>query len=362
MANLLVAGAVSGLGKGMVAKAEEDYKTQASEADRMHDMQLENMRQKNLRELQQQRIDADEKSDTRRREFEAMSQDVMTKFQGEQGEAERKAGRESDLLKAQTDIYTTALRQYFQRSSKGSVSGGGWNSKFIERDQVWDAETGTFREQPPIVHVEDESTGRNYYQVGDKLFDAGAEPTVKLEPVDEATRAELYADLESGEILPEDFKRKMGYIPAEYVFGKIAKGNKGFAGVWEQISRMPAFALGQTGGTGNASAGVGGGGKGSVNALSSAAEAAGEVPPTAPADIQPEDVSQGGNLVPPDPAAMAAQFQTPAATTPTPRPKGALQQMYSQSGVAKGVVGGVKRIGAMPPAQAPRHTRAGSQQ
>lgn len=296
MANLLVAGAVSGLGKGMVAKAEEDYKTEAADADRAHDMQMENMRQKNLREMQQQRITADEKSDTRRREFESMSQDVMMKFKGDESEEGRKAGRESDLLKAQTDIYTTAMRQYFQRSSKGSVSGGGWNSEFIERDQLWDAEAGVFKDQPPIVRVEDESTGRSYYQQGDKLFDAGTEPTVKLVPKDEATRAELYADLESGEITPEDFKRKMGWIPAEYVFGKIAKGNKGFAGVWEEVSRMPAFALGQIGGTGNVPGAVGGGGKG---ALSIAAEQDGEVPPTAPADIQPEDVSQGGQLEPP---------------------------------------------------------------
>ena len=77
MASYLVAGAISGLGEGIGENVEAEREVKLKDAERAHEMQLENMRQKNAREMQSTRIKADDKREQRRNEFDAISQDVL---------------------------------------------------------------------------------------------------------------------------------------------------------------------------------------------------------------------------------------------------------------------------------------------
>lgn len=235
MASYILAGAVGGLGQGMVENADAEHEYKLQEAEHAHESQLENMRLKNQRDLQGNRIRADDKRQSRRNEFDAMSQDVLIDAKT----ADAKAGYEASAAENKAQIQgredVAWIKAYEASMSKGTLSGNGWTVKTAQ-EQVIDPNSPTGFRTVDIVTAN--RNGRTWRQVDDKMFDAGGGQTTplrKFNTIDDERKVE--SSLFNGETSPETFKDLYGYLPVEYVTGQAMQGTN-FA-EWKQSNRKP---------------------------------------------------------------------------------------------------------------------------
>lgn len=237
-------------GQGIQENVAANREAKAAEAERMHDMQLNNMRMKHERELQSTSLESQEKLDRRRREAEAIQQDVMISSQEnlqksrqthESALAQSRIAHESNLadkeydyregsdkLRSDTDLMVAAMQLYMTETRSGSISGKEWSTTV---EESFDPETGAMSKE-----IFAEKNGITYRQMGDKFVEAGQPVDIRApESVDKQREAE--AELYNGTVTDEEFKDVFGYLPAKYVVSQAAVGSD--FGSWATRRRIP---------------------------------------------------------------------------------------------------------------------------
>ena len=214
-----MASEVGGTVKDLALQKRED---RLADEEHQREVQLQKQRLKHDSDLTDRRISADDRRDTRRQDFEQSLYDLET--QRRSTEAETQHGYETEItrMQEQSDIVQTILSNTLREENRRSMSGGGWSVEFGRDQQVFDPETNSFVLQPGLVRAQAPG-GRPYRIIGDKAFPAGEEnpqvyPFPSLEQQRQAEQA-LY----EGKVTVEQFRDDFGYIPSDFIFGRVTR-------------------------------------------------------------------------------------------------------------------------------------------
>lgn len=238
-----VATSLGGTIKELGQQKRED---QLADEEEQRQMQLQKMRMQHDSSLLDKRIGADNKRETRRQEWDKTQAELATEQRLSEQEAEHTQRTSEAQLKSQTDIVTTWLSNYMRSTKSRSMSGEGWKIGFEER-QSFDPDTG----QPvysDIVNATSPS-GRPYRVAGDMAFEAGGPTTPKtvFKTADEKRQAEagLYLPADDPKnVTVETFRDIHGYVPSDYIFGKVTRDEQNIRGAMESAGiRLPAWGM-----------------------------------------------------------------------------------------------------------------------
>lgn len=221
-----------GLQENVVMKREDRHRTE----DRARDLQLEKQRQRFETSLIDKRLSAEDKRASRTIEANKVLEENRQSFESGYRDADRTQSNYEAQLKAETDIITTAMRAFIVQSESGMARGNDWTTQITPSINM---ETG---QQENIIYAEND--GRTYRQVGDKMFYAGGPAKQLTEFATPDLQRKAEAPLYGGEITAETFNDIHGYIPAGYVFGKVAQGSDFGSFLKKNNIRFPAFMLG----------------------------------------------------------------------------------------------------------------------
>jgi hypothetical protein len=221
----------------------------------MHEQQLMNMRMKNDRTLQSQRLDADLKRDARRREYEAQSQDVLIGAKEDELKATQEFEEGESALDRESEEFRTLVSAYLQEQKMYGLSARGWK---IKQDQVktldMDPDSPTFGQEKisSVYTANREGEASVWNQEGGYMFrggdKSGFEQAQQQYPYmqDPNIRAEVEADLMNdlgNKKKEEEFERKFGYLPARYMDALAISGDSGLK-KYVETNRRPAYVPG----------------------------------------------------------------------------------------------------------------------
>lgn len=225
----------SEVGTGMIENAKATREQQEAAAERLHQQQLINMRLQNERNLQKQRLDSEVKRDQRRREFDAMTQDLEMKSRKDEYTAQIANAQKITRMNNETDVLQSLIalqgKTYSLRSA--SAGSGAYDLNFGSEEGGF----GVDGEEPRTWWVDVTGKGplSNKYEIkGDKLIPVGGtKPPDDFEGQIDMQRATEDALLE-GLMSDRDFYDRHGYLPKAYVFRGMTRDNADIARVVEE--------------------------------------------------------------------------------------------------------------------------------
>ncbi len=261
MASLLAAGAVEGLGKGMLANVERETEDRRLKEDKAHDMQLERMHQKFLRSQQTSSQEFTAGQAEQRRGFEKEQYDVIREDTRSDITEERAYGaslvpgaeRREDFVredKQSADLDVEAMKQFTKRMESSSYTSkdGKWEMTKIMKGEIGPLgipvgeDTLVVREPgTPFVLVPHglAMLPHNYTEEQEEKALAIAnskDKEMQNAKKDLLSKAGTNADDSS------EFLDAYGYLPISY-FRKIKKNEIGSGAAWQQFRssfRQPA--------------------------------------------------------------------------------------------------------------------------
>lgn len=228
MGKLALAGAISGVGKGIQSNVADQREKEASAEDRAHDLQLENQRMKNARELQKD--DQTFRTDQAkvRSDFEAgQATSERAYLSGEAATGRDYQSSEAVLGREFESTENAADRRLKERISLMSVwqtqngSAGtkarGWNVGTTVK--TYADPNGGLPIEKTVYTAQREGSPGTWEQKGDKMILGGDETNLKVE-ADSTMRKKIEDDLMSnlGDKGREDeFIFAYGYLPVDYM-------------------------------------------------------------------------------------------------------------------------------------------------
>jgi hypothetical protein len=232
------------VGEGIQDIALQKREDRISDEEHQRQVQLQKQRLRHDSDLTDKRISADDRRETRRQEYETTMFEQETEASVEAAETAHGYDMEKTSLQEQSDIVQTIISNYMRSTQQRRMSGDGWNVDFEDRQSI-DPATGEFV-FTEIVNATAPS-GRPYRIMGDKAFPAGEQnPQIyPFQSIEQQRQAE--AALYDGRVTVEQYRDDFGYIPADYIFGKVSREEQGLRDVFEAAGvTMPAWQLPQS--------------------------------------------------------------------------------------------------------------------
>jgi hypothetical protein len=212
-----VATEVGGTIKDLATQKREE---RLADEEARREMQLAKQRMQHEAGLVDKRISADDLREKRRQEFESDRFDQETQRRASEAETTHGYEKEITRMQEESDIIQTIIASSLRNRKSRSMSGEGWKVEFDER-QSFDPETG----EPVFTDVVNATSpsGRPYRIVGGMAFEAGGPTQPKTQALSEDQRYAMERDLLEGKDSPEAFMRIHGYLPSNFIFGKVTQ-------------------------------------------------------------------------------------------------------------------------------------------
>jgi len=254
MGSLAFAGAVSGLGTGIVKNVERQTEEKAQAEDRAHDLQMENMRQTFLRSSQTSEQEFRTEAATTRSEHQIQQAELLEgRTQGRfETTAERNVMMQENRLGAQesmneadneTRIDVALIGAYTAQSKMTGIKSKGWNIK-TEVIQGMDFETGQ-PTQENVIFANREGSPGTWQQQGGMMILSGTSPD-EIKPITDQGQRRFMEDKLMEKLgnkkIEQDFIDKFGYLPVRYMTALSMQSDSGLKSFMEKYrSRQPAY-------------------------------------------------------------------------------------------------------------------------
>lgn len=215
MGSLMIAGAVGGLGKGMVDNATASRAQADKDAERMHTMQLDRQRNRAASEAADTRFGREQELANTQygRDVSLQDKGFQQELAGqnvEQGYAD--LGREDDQAHA---------LELQRMKNKGLLDASGHSASNAKNKWTTTQQPAGFDDEGRAMYdYIAERNGIQYKQIGDKYVEVGL-PSGSPEPEDfggdKAMQRRAESDLMNGEMTADEFKDSFFYIPRKFI-------------------------------------------------------------------------------------------------------------------------------------------------